>query len=387
VYPEDVESVLNGLPQIREAVVVSLRDQVHASMILKDSTTAPEAVVAEANRRLEPHQRIRNWSAWPDEDFPRTPSTMKIKRGEVASRIASGLAPAARNGLELPADLRSMSSLERVDLLAQLEQRFGVELDEESFTKAGTTEELQTWIEQSRRQAQASDVRVSRWAVSRPIRLLRHVLQRTFVLPLFRHYIPLTISGLDNLSGLEPPVIFAANHTSHLDTPAIFAALPARWRGRIAPAVRQEQFRAFFERQRFTWKEVLWAAIQYGLAGIFFNAYPLPQQMAGVRRALKTTGDLVSRGYCPLVFPEGQRTLDGTMHAFQPGIGLMAVRLKIPVVPVFIKGLYEVYSAHDSWPKPGPVSVSIGAPIELPAHADYADASRQIQSAVQKLGG
>ncbi len=387
VYPEDVESVLNTLPLIREAVVVASNNQVHASMILKNPNAVPETIVAEANRLLEPHQRIRSWSVWPDDDFPRTPSTMKVKRGEVANRIARGLAPSAPGPEALPANLTSMSSLERVDLLAQLEQRYGVELDEESFTKVSSTEELKTFIEQSQRPVQVSDVGASHWAASPPIRLLRRVLQRTLVLPLFRHYIPLTVDGLENLAGVEPPVIFAANHTSHLDTPAIFAALPGPWQRRLAPAARQEQFRAFFEPQRSTRKEVLWAAIQYGLAGIFFNTYPLPREMAGVRRALRTTGDLVSRGYCPLVFPEGERTADGRMHAFQPGIGLMAVRLRVPVIPIFLGGLFEVLSTRDSWPKPGPVRVRIGVPMEFSAHADYADAARQIEDAVRQLSG
>jgi long-chain acyl-CoA synthetase len=358
---------------------------VHALLILKDSKANPEAVIGEANRRLEPHQRIRSWSLWPDEDFPRTASTMKVKRGEVATRVVRGLAPSAAQQPGLPSNLMSLSSLERVDLLAQLEQRYGLELDEASFAKVATTEELQAWVDESRRIVEIPGKRISLWAISSPMRLLRGALQRMLALPLFQHYIPLTVTGLENLNGLEPPVIFAANHTSHLDTPAIFTALPRHWRRRLAPAVRQEQFRAFFEPQRFSRKEVLWAAIQYGLSGVFFNTYPLPREMAGVRRALKATGDLISRGYCPLVFPEGERTPDGSMHKFQPGIGLMAVRLRVRVVPIFLDGLYEVYSIHDSWPKPGPVRVSIGRPLEFPPHTDYAQAARQIEDAVRAL--
>ena len=277
----------------------------------------------------------------------------------------------------------SLSSLERVDLLAQLEQRYGLELDEQSFAKVATSEELQAWVDQSRKVVEIPAKRISLWAVSLPMRLLRGALQRTIVVPLFHHYIPLTVIGLENLHALEPPVIFAADHTSHLDTPAIFAALPRQWSRRLAPAVRQEQFRAFFEPERSSRKEVLWAAVQYALAGIFFNTYPLPREMTGVRRALKTTGDLISRGYCPLVFPEGERTDDGTLHIFRPGIGLMAVRLRVAVVPIFIDGLYGVYSIHDSWPKPGPVTISLRRPLEFAAHADYADVARQMQESVE----
>jgi len=278
-----------------------------------------------------------------------------------------------------------MSSLERVDLLAELEQRYGVELDEESFSRIGTNEQLQQWIEDRAQASIPTKERRFLWTVWPPFRLLGNALQRIIALPLFRHYIPLQVHGLENLEALKPPVLFAANHTSHLDTPAIFAGLPAHWRRRLAPAARQEQFRGFFDKERSSWKHVLSATFQYLLAGLIFNVYPLPQQMSGVRRALRTTGELASRGYCPLIFPEGHRTGDGKMDAFQPGVGLMSVRLRIPVVPLFVKGLYEVYSVHDSWPKAGPVEIFVGRPLEFASDTDYTTAAREIEDAVRKL--
>jgi 1-acyl-sn-glycerol-3-phosphate acyltransferase len=78
--------------------------------------------------------------------------------------------------------------------------------------------------------------------------------------------------------------------------------------------------------------------------------------MAGARRALRYTGELINRGFCPLVFPEGSRTRDGAILPFRPGVGMMAVRLRVRVVPIRIKGLYEIYSIHDSRPA-APASV------------------------------
>lgn len=57
------------------------------------------------------------------------------------------------------------------------------------------------------------------------------------------------------MNGLEPPVIFASNHTSHLDTPAIFTAPPHEWSKRLAPAMMQDHFRAYFEPKGLTWRE------------------------------------------------------------------------------------------------------------------------------------
>ena len=66
--------------------------------------------------------------------------------------------------------------------------------------------------------------------------------------------LPLTVAGLENLNNLEPPVIFAANHTSYLDVPAIYTALPFGWRQRLAPAMMKDHFRAYFEPQRSSWR-------------------------------------------------------------------------------------------------------------------------------------
>src|SRR5262249_4652945 len=150
-------------------------------------------------------------------------------------------------------------------------------------------------------------------------------------IPLHRHYLKLTVTGLEHLAALKPPVIFAANHTSHLDVPTLYTALPHRWHQRLAPAMMKDHFRAYFEPRGHSFKEILAATVSYFLACALYNAYPLPQQMSGIRRALAYTGQLINRRYCPIVFPEGLRTSDGVLQRFRPGIGLMAVRLHVTV--------------------------------------------------------
>jgi long-chain acyl-CoA synthetase len=384
VHPDDVEAVLREFGEIRDSAVVGLGDQVHAALILKDPAADPAALIRRANERLEAHQRIREWSIWPSEDFPRTFSTLKVKRHEVARQLSDQPQTQERSQ---EVDLSAMSSLERVELLSELEDRYQVEFDEEAFSKLTSTRELEEWLRQP--QAAAAPVEreapLSEWARSAPVRWFRTVLQHAIALPLFRSTLQLTVTGLDNLEALKPPVIFAANHASFLDAPAIFTALPYRWRQRLAPAMMQDHFRAYFERHRYSWKEVALAAVSYFLACAVYNAYPLPQQMFGTRRALKYTGDLISRGYCPVVFPEGLRTPDGQIHAFRPGIGMMAVRLRVPVVPIRLSGLYEIYSIHDSWPRRGPVHVSIGGAIEFPADLAYEEATRRLEERLKQM--
>ena len=216
------------------------------------------------------------------------------------------------------------------------------------------------------------------------MRSFRGAFQRLIAIPLFKHYLPLTVTGLDYLRELQPPVIFAANHVSHLDTAAILAALPVQWRRRLAPAMGLDVFRPYFEPGHFPRKQVWWTGLGYVLALSLFNAYPLPHEMAGVRRALNYTGELIKRGYCPLVFPEGMRSPDGKLQPLRPGIGMMAIRLRVPIVPIYIEGLYQVYSVHDSWPKRGPVRVSFGKSLEFTT-GSYDEVALKIYGAIEEL--
>ena len=399
VYPQDVERVLNANPHVKDSAVVAKHEggeeHVHAVLILRDTSADPAAIVAEANRSLESHQRVQSWSQWPDEDFPRTASTMKVKRREVARRISQGGgAPQAPDASGILARLEragahedlALSSLERVELMAELENHYGVELDEQRFAEAASLEELHTLVHSAEEQAPHREpMLVPRWTRSLPARSLRFLMLEGVVVPLFRGLLTLEVEGLENLANLQPPVLLASNHQSDLDTPAIFAALPRRWRYRAAPAMSQDYFRAWLQPAGARLRQRVLKMAQYFLAAEFFNAYPLPQRMSGVRRALKYTGELIDDGYCPLVFPEGKRTPDGTLQPFQSGIGLMATRLRTPVVPIHLKGLFEIYSIHDSWPRRGAVKVTFGAPLHFEQGHDEAAATRAIEAAVTSL--
>jgi len=382
VYPDDVERVLNSFPKVRASAVIGT-DHVHAVLILEDPNTDVAAVIQQANEKLESHQRIRTWSIWPHDDFPRTPSTLKIKRQEIARQLAGSVATAQP---EVP-ELGAMSSLERVELLSSLEEQYQTEFDEDSFSRLTSTAQLSEWIRQSTTTGQSVESRseLSDWARSFPFRAMRTAFQRALAVPLFRALIPLKVNGLENLERLQTPVIFAANHTSHLDTPTILTALPLRWRSRLAPAMSKDHFRPYFEPEGFPRWKVLFSGLTYMLACTLYNTYPLPQQMAGARRALRYTGELINRGFCPLVFPEGNRTRDGAMLPFRPGVGMMAVRLRIPVVPIRIKGLYEIYSIHDWWPRRGPVEVSFGKPMTFGENARYEDAAEKLETEIRNL--
>ena len=445
IYPQDIEAVLNKLPQVKDSVVIARHEngdeRIHAVLILAEPSADLEVLIRAANRRLESHQRIRSWSVWTDEDFPRTPSTLKVKRAEVARRLATRNGPDSQPETSVPAhkgtgdllaevagtrlgslrpDLRltedlGLSSLERVELMTRLEQELGIEIDEEAFSAISTVEEL-SHLQQHPKPAEpvpssaqhessyaagapaarpafsqqatkppSERLLLPRWAHRWPVRLLRRLTLNLALLPAFRQLVRVRAHGLENLDGLSPPVLFAANHASHFDTALVLAALPGHWRNRVTPAMSQDYFRPFLDPRGIPWRERLKFALQYYLACGLFHAYPLPQQTAGTRRSLKYTGELIDAGFCPLVYPEGARTTTGVMQPFKQGIGLMAVRLGVPVVPVHLTGTFEIYSEHDDWPRPGEAVLRVGLPLHFSHDTEYGQATEQIEDTVRLL--
>ncbi|MGH9389769.1 MAG: AMP-binding protein, partial [Vicinamibacteria bacterium] len=389
VYPADVESALARDPAVREAVVLGRPtdrgEVVHAALLLREPAADPGAIIEKVNRALEHHQRIREWTVWPGEDFPRTASTFKVRRHEVAKAIEQRKAGPEGVGLpegvsairalvaerlgRRPEEVRpsqqlseelGLSSIDRIELLSSLEERYGVELSESEMASVATVEDLERFVHREAEISRApADEReasplagIVRFARLFPVRLLRFAFLETVVLPLLRRYIPLTVEG--TLEGVTGPLIFAPNHTSHLDTLAVLAALPPRFRHRLAPAMSQESFVPYLEGTG-PMRERASLALRFWLAVITLNVFPLPQATRGVKRALQFAGTLVDSGFSILIFPEGARTPDGTIHPFRPGVGVMAVRLGIPVVPIHIQGLYEVFPLDASWPRPGGV--------------------------------
>jgi long-chain acyl-CoA synthetase len=195
----------------------------------------------------------------------------------------------------------------------------------------------------------------------------------------------LEVRGLEHLRDVRGPVIFASNHTSHMDTPAIFLALPRRWRYRTAVAMAKEFFRAHFYPKEFTRREWFTNSLNYYLACMFFNAFPLPQREAGTRQTLRYVGEVTGDGYSVLIFPEGRRS-DREVLKFQPGIGMMGARLGVPVVPVRLEGLEKILHPKMRWPRRGPARVSFGAPMHLTGD-DYPALANQVKEAVERLGG
>lgn len=213
---------------------------------------------------------------------------------------------------------------------------------------------------------------------------VRRVSLAVWLLPLTRLFARIRVDGLGHLDAVRGPVIFASNHQSHMDTPVILAALPRAIRGRVAVAMAKEFFDAHFHPEGRSVRDRLLSGSFYRLAALFFNGFPLPQREAGARQTLRYIGELVSDGWSVLIFPEGGRSESGEIDAFRPGVGMIAARLSVPVVPIRLEGVDRVL--HRSWKmaRPGRVRVAFGPPIEL-AGEDYATLARRVEAAVRAL--
>ncbi|RYY11332.1 MAG: 1-acyl-sn-glycerol-3-phosphate acyltransferase, partial [Alphaproteobacteria bacterium] len=123
--------------------------------------------------------------------------------------------------------------------------------------------------------------------------------------PLMQRLVKVTILGEHRITGLQAPFIAVANHSSHLDTPLIYGALPARLAAQLATGVAGDYF-----------FDVWW---RKGLTSLTFNAFPVSRGGPSVGRWRGIAGRLVDKGVPLLIYPEGTRARTDQMGPFKPG--------------------------------------------------------------------
>jgi long-chain acyl-CoA synthetase len=408
VFPEDVERVVNAVSGVKDSAAVGVtengEERVQVALLVEPGTH-PADVVKAANAQLADHQRIRAAHIWPSAELPRTDGTKKLKRHEIRAWLQTGAPPSvpASGGSSVEAvlarytggrELRpgatfeelGLSSLERIEMMVALEDALNTTIDETAFSNAKTVADLEKLAASpAATEPAAEPVEFPSWNRALPFRVLRAIAQPGFLLPLTRVFAWITVDGLQHLRDVKGPVIFAANHQSHMDVPVILAALPGRLRRRVATAMAKEFFKAHFFPEGYSRGKQLIRSLEYYLSAAFFNTFPLPQREAGARQTLRYAGELISSGFSVLIFPEGKRTDHGEIAPFRPGVGMMAARLGVPVIPVRVEGIDHVL--HQTWKmaKPGPVRVIFGAAMQLSGD-DYVDLTARVETAVRKLG-
>jgi 1-acyl-sn-glycerol-3-phosphate acyltransferase len=207
------------------------------------------------------------------------------------------------------------------------------------------------------------------WARTPPARVFRELVIRAVFGSIVATYSRRRVAGLEHLEALAGPVIFVANHCSHVDTPVLLLSLPAGWRRRTAVAAAADYFYA---------KRSLAGAVSLAFATV-----PLDRRGGGAGIEGAHLGRLLDRGWNLVVFAEGTRSRDGRLGRMRAGAALLAVEHGLPILPVHISGTHEAMPVGSNWmvrPEGGgrwarhTISVSFGAPIEA-AHPSEAMAA------------
>jgi long-chain acyl-CoA synthetase len=409
IYPEDLEAALRREPEVKDCVVVAIERggdaEPCAVVILRGHASVGEAV-ERANQTLAEFQRMRMWAEWPQEDFPRT-STQKPRRNvitEFAAReiLHSGtqdvtsdsavvqligrITGRSVSGLDSEASLDSelgLSSLERVELISTLEDRYQVDLSETRFSAARTVRDVEKMI--SGEGQRRAEYHYPGWVLRWPVTWVRWLAHYLLMRPAMMLLCWPRIEGREHLRGWSGPMLVVCNHIADVDVGFVRAALPARLRNRIATAAGGEALEALHTpaaERGFLGR--IFDRVEWILGVALLNLFPLPRA-AGFRQSFSYAGSAVDRGYSLLVFPEGRHTVDGKMNPFRAGIGLLANNLGIPVLPMRIVGLFEVKQAGRKFAKPGEVSVRIGKPVRFAEGSAAEQIAAELQRMVEAL--
>ena len=330
VYAEDVEAILRQDERLTDAAVVGWPTgadlRVHAVLLLDDPAAA-EDVVRAANGRLAPHQRIRGFTVWPEEDLPRT-HTLKVKKPLVLERLPELIAAAEAGAATatpgstkigakldaLPADpvaaviaevagvpadrlvptarLESdleMDSLKRVELLGVIEEELGIYLDDDALAPDATVAEVAAMIEAARGQKR-KPMRWG-WPLSPLVRAVGVASQLFVMYPLATVFYRVRTTGMEALRDLDGPVLITPNHCLHLDNAIILSRLPLSVRWKLSVAAGAET--------------IYGNRVKGVLASILANAFPLARE-GSVRRQPRAPRDAARQGLPHPPVPGGE---------------------------------------------------------------------------------
>src|ERR1700730_9806816 len=431
VYPEEVESYYLKSPYIKEIGVMALEsepgnpasDHLHAVLVpdfdlLKERkiVNAKEVIrfdIEGLSAQLPSTKRIGSYEIW-QEALPRT-TTRKLKRFEMEKRVranqkkgqadsevgpqprlsaedskwleqpevqqglnvireAAKTAPEViRPGDNLELDL-GLDSMQRIELLVALEKEMGGDIEESSLAEIYTVRDLVDAIRESAAhgktiapsraqpggwksvlQEQSTDPEVR--ALARPKRFAEHFwyaltrLMQIFAYDRFH----LRVSGLQKLP-LGGPYIISSNHQSFLDPVILGAVVPWPVFRNLFSVGTSEIFGSGFMRRLARWLRVM---------VVDPNANLIPAMRAGAYG--------LGHGRVLILYPEGERSIDGTPRTFKKGAAILSIHLQAPIVPVAIEGFYEAWPRGKPFQKFAPLKIQFGDPIYPPLESEASE--------------
>ncbi|HYE87172.1 MAG TPA: AMP-binding protein [Vicinamibacterales bacterium] len=446
IYPEEIEAHYRASAFIKEICVMGLAEADRPTserlfaVVVPDMERLRERKIVNAGdiirfemeglaAGLPPHKRVLGYDIW-FEPLPRT-TTQKIKRHEIARLVRARrrsmasteavLDPADQEWLALPhsaavldvvtrrlksgtrlfpdANLEldlGLDSMERVELLMELEQTFQTKLPHEVaaelFTVRQLVSALSTHVEGPPLHGNGSEQRqavIPSWTAilqelppaNDPV--LSGLLERRwFAAPVLftvgRLLRPLVarveLSGLEHLPS-SGAYIISPNHQSYLDPFLMCTAVPFRIFKRMFFVGAVEYFKTRLTR---------WFARIANLVPVDPDSNLVPAMKAGAFG--------LAHGKVLVLFPEGERSIDGHVKKFKKGAPILAQHLHVPIVPVAIKGVFEIWPRNRGinwravWPWSGHrVRIAFGDPMQFPEDADYSESANALRRRVEEM--
>jgi long-chain acyl-CoA synthetase len=433
VYPEEIEAHYLKSPYIKEIAVMGLEgkpgeggDRLHAVIVPNFDVLRHEKIVnaKEAIRfdveglsaKIASTKRIGSYEIWQD-DLPRT-TTRKIKRFEVQKRVkanqsrkggdASDLPaekpltedeiawldqpevqrslkivresartapPSMRPTLNLELDL-GLDSMQRVELLSRLEEELGGNVEESQLAEIYTVRDLLDAVLKSAASgAGGAGTRVTfaGWkailaedpdnpdvlALTHPNRvtdafwfLLSRLVQ---VIALDRFH--LKVSGLEKLPK-SGPYILSSNHQSYIDPLILTSVLPPEVFGRLFAVGTSDIFGQGFMRR-------LARSIKVVVLDPDANLVP----------AMRAGAFGLRHGMALILYPEGERSIDGTPRIFKKGAAILSIHMQVPIVPIAIEGFYDAWPRNQPFQKFAPLKMTFGDPLYPPPESEASEAA------------
>jgi 1-acyl-sn-glycerol-3-phosphate acyltransferase len=196
------------------------------------------------------------------------------------------------------------------------------------------------------------------WARCAPARLARESILSGFFGPVMSWYVRRQVAGREMFNGVRPPVVFVANHSSHMDTPAILRALPRAWRQRTSVAAAAD----YFYRKR-------WVA---AIVSLLFSTVPIERKGGGMDKgSADHLHRLLRQRWNLLIYAEGTRSRDGSRGKLHSGAAVLAATNDVPIMPIYVSGTNAAMPPGRTWPKRfragrfkrQPIEVRFGPPI------------------------
>lgn len=438
IYPEEIEAQYRTSAVIKEICVMGVTrpgeptaERLHAVIVLDDEVLKSRKVanagdllrfeMESAGAGLPSHKRVLGYDVW-FEPLPRT-TTGKLKRFRIqkllhereAARQAEAARPLSaaddewfddphvadatalvrrrakgdgtlRPDANLELDL-GFDSMERVELLTELEQRFAVTVPEAVTHHITTVRQLVEAVRPE--QGTASRTVDAAWStlladippVDDPLlgRLLerRPVAKRALWLLARLTRMLLSRVRVEGLEHLPPqgPYLICPNHQGYLDPILLCGVLPYQAMSQMFVVGAAEYFQT---------PAMQWLARQVNLVPVDSDAALLPAMKAGAFG--------LAHGRVLLLFPEGERSIDGTVRRFKKGAPILASHLGVPIVPVALKGIWEMWPRAKpiNWRYVGPwrrhlVRIAIGPPVTVAEGEGYAEAAERLRSTVDAM--